>query len=751
MDTLPKNLKERLFLLAQKTPQKTVLLKCNKEGEVLESINFSSLYSLIEKAASWFFDKGIKSGDVVGIAMSNSPELLVLSWAAWAIGVITMPLDMKRDTIEEHIFKLKTSKAKLLITKKDIFLEKEKNDLKEFLIIELDGIDQFKIRDISWKKDLDHRALILFTSGTTAHPRGVLLSLSNLIVNADSIKKWFKISEDDRFMVILPLHHINSTTFCLATLLAGGSIAIFSNYSSSMFWQQSAKTESTFTSIVPSICFDQLSNKNNFKTVADKIKLKKIQIGSAPVVVSDIKEFIKMYSIPIYQGYGQTETALRVTGVPLDLDKKLYQKLIDSNSIGKPMSWADVQIMDSEGNLLKDGEEGEVVVKGKAIMEGYLDKGDAFKNGYFLTGDIGNYKIIQNERYFFLKGRRKEIIIKNGINISPVAVEDRLKKVSPDIDQAYVIGLPNRRSGEEVAAVIVWKDVDIQKAKINLKYNLAKGVKNISQFESPQFIATIKSSNLPMTSTGKVQRSLIKRDIPLNVFESIYLVAETDELRFIQLSSHSEYLKLAFDLYNYCWDPLTLKFNNFTAALGNQIMIAALDKEDKVSGLVSFVKSDLTEKQLSSISYDQLISLKPNNTGKSFICVSICRSNYKKREIPKLTLKITSDEVKKYLQANLDGVYNFHLKPKGGFKKGADLISLIPNGRPEDKSSLGFNMLLKYPKIDQDVVINPNSSVASQLIEVVMFLARQIDVENVYAFSRPAGLAKNLAEKTTKK
>ena len=89
-----------------------------------------------------------------------------------------------------------------------------------------------------------------------------------------------------------------------------------------------AISEATFTSIVPSICFDQIQRQKEFNMFRKKLKLSKIQIGSAPVVESDVKQFMNMYKIPLYQGYGQTETALRVTGVPIDLEKKLYEKLI---------------------------------------------------------------------------------------------------------------------------------------------------------------------------------------------------------------------------------------------------------------------------------------------------------------------------------------------------------------------------------------------------------------------------------------
>lgn len=734
--------------LAFKYPKETSLVRCNEEGKIEESISWENLKQKINAVASWLHKEGINTGDVIGIAMQNSPELLILNWTAWSMGIITTPLDTKKDTLESHLFKLKLSQAKILVAKKGIFSEEQKELFKNIKFIEIDHFDHAAgLTNIKWMTDLSHQALILFTSGTTSHPKGAQLSLENLVINADGIRKWFKITAKDRFMVNLPLHHINSTTFSLSTLLAGGSIAVLPNYSNSRFWQQAANTASTFTSIVPSICFDQLSRVKEFQAVKNKLKLNRIQIGSAPVVASDVEAFVKLFGIPLYQGYGQTETALRVTGVPLDVDGKTYRELVKSNSIGKTMNWADLRIVDEEEKSLGENKEGELAVKGPAIMKGYLGKIDAFKNGYFMTGDIGYFKIINNEKYFYLKGRKKEIIIKGGINISPVAVENSLKKISKDIDQVYAIGIDDRRYGEEVGGVICWKNVDVSKAKTKLKYTLLKGNANISIYETPQYIASLDSKDLPITSTGKVQRSVLKEKIKMSNFERISSIYENDTYKFIYLTSGSSYVKQAFDLYNYCWDPLTLSLKDFKSILENQNTVIAINKKDKVGGLISFVESDLPDKDICSLTYSKLMKLKGEKivNGK-FICVSICSDNYRKQEIPDVKTRPSQDEVDQYLRKGKDGVYNFHLQAKGGMKEGARLICLIPNGRKEDRSSLGYNMLLKYPAISGRIKIT-NRGVASQLIEIVMLLAYELDIKEVYAFSRPGGLAKYLAQK----
>ena len=316
-----------------------------------------------------------------------------------------------------------------------------------------------------WETGLSHPALVLFTSGTTGHPKGAKLSLLNLIINADGIREWLHITADDIFLVNLPLHHINSTTFCLSTLLAGGTIAVPPNYSNSHFWQQMARTKATITSIVQSILFDQLGREKEYAAVKAEVKLQRIQIGSAPVIAQTVQEFMRKFGIALYQGYGHTETALRVTGVPMGLPQELYAQLIEENSIGTAMPWADVQIFGDEGTPLGEGEEGELVVKGPAIMEGYVGGGSAFKNGYFQTGDVGLFRMIEGKRFFYLKGRKKEIIIKGGVNISPIAVENALKNISADAAQVHAVAVRDERYGEEIGAVISWKKTPFDTAQ----------------------------------------------------------------------------------------------------------------------------------------------------------------------------------------------------------------------------------------------------------------------------------------------
>jgi len=742
-----KNLREHIAALAQKNPDKAALVGCDEVGNVRQRLTYQELSRSLELAAAYLVGLGLKKGDRVALAFKNSPELLILSWAAWASGIVSVPMDTKRETGESYQYKLALNKVRVLIAQGGALKDIEKKYLEGVEVTDFVGFPEKAVTDIEWEPDLAHLALILFTSGTTGHPKGAMLTLENLIVNADGIRQWLKFSAEDTFLVNLPLHHINSTTFCLSTLLAGGTIAIPPNYSNSNFWQQVATTGATVTSIVQSILFDQLGRTQEFAAFQKDIKLSRIQIGSAPVIAQSVQEFRKKYGIPLYQGYGQTETALRVAGVPMDLPEKLYERLVDDNSIGIPMPWADLQISDESGKFLGEGEEGELVVKGPAIMEGYVGGEPAFRDEYFLTGDIGLFRVIDGQKYYYLKGRKREIIIKGGINISPIAVENALKKISSDIEQVHVVAVADERYGEEAGAVISWKkQVDEASAKRRLKCSLLLGTPHLSAYETPKYISALPVEDLPMTSTGKVQRSVLRDTLPYERFESIFGLIKTSEFRFTVLHRYSRWLIPSYELYQKCWGELSTEQRQYEKDVPKQLIVLAAKPDDSLVGQVAIARTSLSEQELLKVKYAELLSpetLDPQ--GGALVCISICSADFKPKPIPQVDATPDAGMVREYLKSGHDPVMRFHEKAKGGLREGARLIDVIPGGRPKDESACGYNMLLEYPE-PKNIAITQDAPVSNQLIEIALLLAEDLGIKHVYAYSRPGGLAQYLSK-----
>jgi hypothetical protein len=399
----------------------------------------------------------------------------------------------------------------------------------------------------------------------------------------------------------------------------------------------------------------------------------------------------------------------------MDLSKEHYAEAVAENSIGTPMSWAHVEIADAEGRFLGEGQEGELIVSGPAVMQGYVGGEDAFRDGYFLTGDIGYWKKIGGRRFFFLIGRSKEIIIKGGINISPVAVENTLKKVSDDIEQAYVVSVHDVRSGEEVGAAIVWKEgADAPSALRRLKLALLAGHEALSAYETPKYLAAVRAEELPMTSTGKVQRTILKKNLE-GKMDSLYELIRRAEFRFIVISPQSPFSEVSHTLYNHCWQPLIKNEREYKKFLGEYLTLGALDTKGALAAQISFSYKD-----------------------KKISCVSICSAAFKPKSVPEMRETPSPEFVRQYLLEGHDPVMNFHRK------LGAELVEVTPGGRPEDKSSLGFTMLLRYPPSE---AIEFSGPAPSQLIQAVRILACDAHAD-ITVVSRPGGLAAYLAKKT---
>src|SRR3989344_4726789 len=191
------SLRDRIFSLAEQTPKKIALISCDAEGKVLEEITYSTLSKRIEEAAQYLSDLSLKKGDRVALAFRNSPELLILSWAAWSMGIVTVPLDIKRDTVELCRYKIKLSNAKLLIVQKGVPKIFGEINIQDVKIREFSEFPSKSSAIIYWESGLRQTALILFTSGTTANPKGAKLTLENLIVNAENIRRWLRITDED--------------------------------------------------------------------------------------------------------------------------------------------------------------------------------------------------------------------------------------------------------------------------------------------------------------------------------------------------------------------------------------------------------------------------------------------------------------------------------------------------------------------------------------------------------------------------
>jgi len=652
------------------------------------SLSYAQLRNACFRTANFLHEKGARAGDRVAFFIPNSTDILLIEFAAALLGCSSVPLDFNRDMLQTKIFKLKDTRAKILFIRKTDKSAKEitviKKAFSNLKIISLDKdfpLDQLtsgcpaNLR-FSPSGSTKDEYVVLYTSGSTANPKGVPLTLNAVMANAQGIITWQKLSQRDRFLIILPLHHINSTTMSFATILAGGTVVLSSRYTGSHFWEIASRHKTTITSVVPTILHDLLFRKKNSVTKKYRSFFKRFLIGSAPVMPQQAIEFIDTFGIDVCQGYGQTETALRATGVPVGIPRSSFRDLVLTNSIGTELAYCNVAILRENGMKAKEYEEGEICIRGPITADGYLNNreetGKAFRDGWFRSGDLGYYRLIKDTEYFFLKGRIKEIIIRGGTNISPAAIEDALLKSFPQIREVCVVGYPDSRMGEEIAAVINSSDAGKHRAlKTLILQRGARGqIQGLSRHDSPKKVFII-GKELLKTSTGKIQRIKVKE-----------LVAELTRKKAEQefsvrriMPSQLSILKQAVSLNNSRW-PVSITAEKLRAVAQNGYLLGAFDEKDGLCGTLSALK--ISSKKLRRIkTWNEATS---NGTCKNYdpkgdvlLCISITTANNKK--YPRLAAippqKLADTFVKEYLKTNLDNSVSFHKKPKGGMRRGA--------------------------------------------------------------------------------
>lgn len=742
-----------LEYFAKKNPEKKAIIFDDFDNGNITSLSYKELLTLVKQTAS-FLEKHLGNEKTFAYVFSNRPEILILNLAAMISGKIFVPMEVKRDNLEQKTYKLKLTGAKLLFLPAENKEEQEqlRQAIPDLQVIETEDFADFQKKlesfptEIAYKTNLEDDCLVLFTSGTTNLPKGVRLTFKSLLANADSIANWLKFDAHDRFNILLPLHHINSITFSLTTIISGATIVLSSRYSKSHFWQTLAKHSCTGASIVPTIAYDLSSETESFAQYKNNLsQIRRFQIGSAPVNPQVVEKFMDQYQIQLIQGYGQTETSLRSTGVPMDLSQKDYQEATALNTVGKELKWTNVTVLREDGTEANEGENGEICVRGPIITPGYLDNPEANKKAFayswFHSGDRGYFKMLFGEKYFFLTGRVEEIIKKGGVLISPLSIENTLLKNYPDLKQVFVVGFPDPRLGEEVGFVSIADEKTVNRVLEDAR--LGK-IKNLSDYETPKAGLSVSKEELPKTSTGKVMRAKIKELSGQKLLENSRTITVSGDLSFRLIKpEEEESLAAAAKINNQAWGKdLFSDLNEFTARSANGILIGAFDSKSKLHGSVSALKTTLGEIERSR-TWAEVTgggTLNSNNhKGDILLCVAISTPSNKTHDpkpIPKE--KLTEKGFEQYINSDQDYVIRFHRKPKAGFPEGASLIKILPHFRPEDKDALGFNVLMKYPELDKKPRVSSEGSTGTKLIEAALLYGFYQNIKNVYVLTRPA-------------
>ncbi|SDQ86927.1 fatty acid--CoA ligase family protein [Virgibacillus salinus] len=509
------NLTEQLSITAKENPHKTAYVFQDNETSYME------LEGSVTKFASRLQELDYKKGDHIALVVGNSPYYVIALYGALRMGAVIIPINPLY-TAHEMSYILKNGDVKAVITM-DVLLEKFEAiadqvpsvkhyiscesganisldesslsaKLKSFTQLVQEGNLEFDAPQMS---DED-TAIILYTSGTTGKPKGAMLSHKNIFSNAKDTADYLTISGDDRVIAALPMFHVFCLTVSLnAPLMNGGTVLIMPKFSPQEVFKIATDHKATIFAGVPTMYNYLLQSAEGNSSAFAGIRL--CISGGAAMPVALLSQFEEAFNAKVSEGYGLSEASPVTCFNPLDQPRK-------PGSIGKSIINVENKVIDEFGEEVETGEVGELAVRGPNVMKGYYkleeETAVALRDGWLHTGDMAR---MDDEGYFYIVDRKKDMILVGGYNVYPREVEEVLYE-HPSIAEAAVIGTPHPETGESVLSFVVTKDPSLNEDILMefCKMHLAK-------YKVPSKIEFM--DELPKNTTGKILRKNLRNKV----------------------------------------------------------------------------------------------------------------------------------------------------------------------------------------------------------------------------------------------
>jgi long-chain acyl-CoA synthetase len=476
-----------------------------------EEVSYAAFARQVRRVARGLRALGVDRSDKVALLLGNCPEFLSVFFACAALGAVAVPINPRLKAGEVQYI-LQNSDSVALVIASDLLsmIAPTLDDcplLRHVVIVgaipdmpvsvplhPFSSLSASDDRPIVASVSPDDIASIIYTSGTTGRPKGVLLSHGNYLFDVWSYATACQISAADRLLCMLPLFHVNAqVASVLSALHQGGALILLEGFSPREFLPALARYRATSFSAVPTIyaILNNLPDASQY----DLSNLRVCICGAAPMPVEVFERFEQTYRAFILEGYGLSEGTCVSTLNPLDGRPRKI------GSIGVALPGQEVRIVDEHGVSAPAGTVGEIVIRGPNVMQGYYKNPEAtaaaIRDGWLYTGDLG---FCDAEGYFYIVGRKKEMIIRGGENIYPKEIEEVLYR-HPAVVEAAVVGLPDPIWGEQVAAFIVPRPDKAVSTEEIADYCRA----NLADFKCPRVIEFIDA--FPKTATGKIQKN----------------------------------------------------------------------------------------------------------------------------------------------------------------------------------------------------------------------------------------------------
>ena len=539
---VPENIDfEKLFIVdflersASRFPDKTALVFQGYK------VSYRELDRMVRSMVAVFRDMGVKKGDSVAILLPNVIPCVVAYYAILRVGAVAVmnnPLYTDRelthqfndsgatmlitlDLLADRMVALRqtTSIRKIIYTSIGDYLPFPKNLLfplvgkrKKMAADVAPAPDLYKWKEVlashgpsDFKEDLswDDVAMYQYTGGTTGVSKGVMLTHGNLSCQAQQAKGWFPSLKEGEgsFVGALPFFHIfGLTTAMNLPISLGWGIVLVPKPQGPQLLEAIRKFRPTFAPLVPTMYISMVNDP-----AIDKTDLSCIQgcfSGSAPLPVEVIREFERRSGSVIAEGFGMTESS------PVTHVNPFHGGERKVGSIGVPISNTEARIVDIADGLteMPVGEVGELVVRGPQVMKGYLNRQDAtdetLKGGWLHTGDIAQ---MDEDGYFFIVDRKKDMILSGGYNVYPRDIDEVLYE-NPKVQEACTIGIPHTHRGEAAKVFVVLKEGETATEEELIAYCSGK----LAKYKWP--VAISFRSELPKSTVGKILRKELREE-----------------------------------------------------------------------------------------------------------------------------------------------------------------------------------------------------------------------------------------------
>lgn len=498
-----------------------------------EKITFEQLNEYASRFATLLERWGIGKGDRVALYLQNNPQFLIALYAAWKRGAVVVPLNpmLKEKELEYH---LNDSGAKALVCLESLYEVYGRNVVANTEVARVVTTSEFDFLPhadpsmrLSFNETIDlmssleqvkadtssrvavtveDMAFLVYTSGTTGQPKGAISLHRNIAFNAETYRTWMRLDETDIILGMAPLFHITGIVGHVAVAtLTGIPLVLFHRFHAEEALRMVQRYRPTM-SVASITAYIALMNASA-SGAADFSSLQKCYSGGAPIAPSLTEQFERKMGVYIHNIYGLTESNSPTHAVPLG-GRAPVDPQSGALSIGVPVPGCDAKLIDLEdpNREVALGQPGEFAVKGPMIFSGYWGKPEAtvnaFHDGYFLTGDVA---VMDEQGWFYVVDRKKDMIIASGFKVWPREIEDTLY-LHPAVKEAAVVGVPDPYRGETVKAFVSLKD-EFQNA-ISPGELIEFCKERLASYKYPRFIEIL--AEVPKTATGKFLRRQLR-------------------------------------------------------------------------------------------------------------------------------------------------------------------------------------------------------------------------------------------------